>query len=104
MVRRKANSLVTTVYRKPTYTGLLTKWTSFVPRQYKVSAVSTMIHRGTQLTSTYVLIHEELDFIRSICQRNGYPIGFVENQIRGTLGRYIRKADGAFIAGYWSNN
>ena len=31
----------TTIYRKATYTGLLTKWQSFVPKSYKASVIST---------------------------------------------------------------
>lgn len=50
-----------------------------------------MIYRGIHLTSTYALIHDELEFIRNVCKRNGYPTGFVENQIRRTLDRYMQK-------------
>ncbi|CAF4276567.1 unnamed protein product [Rotaria sp. Silwood2] len=55
-------SFATTIYRKPTYTGLITKWNSFVPYSYKVSTISKFIG---------IL--------------NGYPEGFIKSQIRKTL-------------------
>lgn len=42
----------TRVYRKSTFTGLLTKWDSFVPKKYKYNAISTMIYRAIRICST----------------------------------------------------
>ena len=47
------SSLSTTIYRKATYTGLLTKWQSFVPKSYKVSVVSTMVYRAIKICSSF---------------------------------------------------
>ncbi|CAF1146962.1 unnamed protein product [Rotaria magnacalcarata] len=66
LIKRKAKPFVTTMYRKPTYTGLLAKWESFVPRQYKRSAISSMVYRGIRICSTFALMHEEFNFIRKV--------------------------------------
>ena len=81
--------LATTVYRKPTFSGLMLKWSSFVPTHYKKSAVSSMIYRAIRLCSTYTSLHQEFLFIKRIALANGYPINVIEQQIRKTLTRYV---------------
>ena len=85
LVRRTNKTFVTSVYRKPTYTSLLLKWSSFVPKSYKISAVSSIVHRAIHISSSYALMHKEFEFIRDICKQNGYSDNFVECQIRHTL-------------------
>ena len=46
----------TSIYRKPTFTGLLLKWNSFVPHFYKISAISSIIYRVTD--PNYITIFE----------------------------------------------
>ena len=87
-------SFATTIYRKPTYTGLITKWNSFVPYSYKVSTISNMVYRAIRICSSYKLLHEEFEFIEFIASLNGYPKGFIKSQIRKTLGRYFDKVNG----------
>ncbi|CAF4603965.1 unnamed protein product, partial [Didymodactylos carnosus] len=74
-------SYQTTVYRKPTYSGLMTKWDSFVPFSYKKLALNTIIKRAIHICSNYVLLHNELEFIKVTALKNGYPRNFIEVQI-----------------------
>ena len=92
-----AKSFATTIFRKPTYTGLITKWNSFVPYSYKVSTISSMVYRAIRICSSYKLLHEEFEFIEFIGVQNGYPTGFIKAQIRKTLGRYFDKVNGTQI-------
>ena len=39
----------TSVYRKPTFTGLYTNYDTFVPNQYKVSLINKLLHRAYML-------------------------------------------------------
>jgi len=87
-------SFSTTIYRKPTYTGLIMKWNSFVPHSYKVSTISSMVYRAIKICSANYLMHEEFEFIEKIGVENGYPEGFIKAQIRKTLGRYYEKING----------
>ena len=101
LIRRKNNSFEKSVYRKPTYTYLIIKWSSFVPKTYKISAVSSMVYRAIRIASSFALMHDEFNFIRDVTRRNGYPESFVECQIRHTLNRYIDKQN--FIKEYKVN-
>ncbi|CAF4078830.1 unnamed protein product, partial [Rotaria sp. Silwood2] len=100
--QNSSKSFATTIYRKPTYTGLITKWSSFVPHTYKVSTISSMVYRAIRICSSYDLMHEQFEFIEFIGIENGYPEGFIKAQIRKTLGRYFDKINGTQI--YKSKN
>ena len=63
----------TTIYRKPTLTGLILKWNSYVPLYYKRGAISSMVYRAIRITSEYVSLHKEFIFIRQIAVSNRYP-------------------------------
>jgi len=81
----------TTIYRKETFTGLMTNWHSFVPFSYKKASVVSMIQRALSVCSTYDLLDVELWEIRRICQENGYPAGFVDTRIGIGLTKYLNK-------------
>ena len=62
----------TKLYRKETFTGLITKWDSFVPKSYKFNAISSMVYRAMKICSTYQALHDEFNFIRDVAKKNGY--------------------------------
>ena len=70
----------TTIYRKPTFTGLMSNRYSFVPFSYKKASVVSMIQRALSVCSTYDLLDIELDDIRYYCSLNGYPWQFVSTR------------------------
>ncbi len=91
LVMRDGEAFNTTVYRKDTFSGLLIKWNSYVPRSYKVSATSNIVYRVFNMCSTYVLMDKEFQFIKEIGLKNGYPGDFIDGQIRITLNRSLKK-------------
>ena len=76
-----SNKFDTAIYRKPTFTGLMIKWDSFVPMQYKKSSIISMVQRALYVCSNYSLSCHELDNIRKIGQQNGYPLSFISTRI-----------------------
>ena len=48
-VSRSNGKFTTSVYRKPTFTGLFTNFHSFIPLNYKRSLVSCLLHRAFNL-------------------------------------------------------
>ncbi|CAF4387530.1 unnamed protein product [Rotaria sp. Silwood2] len=83
--RQEGIGFQTRIYRKPTFTGLMTKWNSFVPKIYKYNTISVMVHRAIQICSSYKALHAEFQFIRKISKRNGYPSNFVDSIIKRQL-------------------
>ncbi|CAF1663857.1 unnamed protein product [Adineta ricciae] len=83
----------TTIYRKPTFTGLMTNWHSFVPLQYKKSSIVSMVQRALAICSTYTTLAAEFQEIRRIGVANGYPISFIDTRIGIGLNRQLAKND-----------
>ncbi|CAF4590122.1 unnamed protein product, partial [Didymodactylos carnosus] len=90
-------SYQTTVYRKPTYSGLMTKSDSFVPFSYKKLALNTIIKRAIHICSNYVLLHNELEFIKVTALKNGYPCNFIEVQIGTQMSKLMNSSSSNVI-------
>ena len=84
----------TTIYRKPTFTGLLTNWNSYVPKQYKKASIVSMANRALIICSTYTLLVSEFNEIRRIGLNNDYPLSFIDTIIGIKLSQYIDKNNG----------
>ena len=65
---------VTTVYRKPTFTGMCLQWDSFCSVKYKIALIRCLVNRALRICSVEKL-STELDFLRDTFLRNGYPAG-----------------------------
>ena len=63
----------TSVYRKPTFTGLFTNFHSFVPLGYKRFLVCCLLHRIFHLCSSYENFHAQLEVVRKLFNLNGFP-------------------------------
>ena len=73
------------VYRKPTNTGVLLNFIAVCPQQWKIGLVHCLISRAWIICSTYNKLHEELENLKSIFYKNGYPVQFVERIIKKFL-------------------
>ena len=55
---RRAQSFHTSVYRKPTFTGLYTNFSSFIPYKYKVNLVKSLLFRSYKICSNMTVQHK----------------------------------------------
>ena len=74
--------LSTSMYRKPTFTGLYLRWDSFVPKEYKKSLVKCPINRAWHICSCLDGFYKEVDYIKHILVNNGYPQNFIQTLVR----------------------
>ena len=84
-VKREPHQFITSVYRKPTFTGLLPKFYYFAPSEYKENLISTLVCRAYRISSNYFSLHTEFQFLKSILLQNGYPLKFIEKCIHNML-------------------
>ena len=61
LVRKEGGRLHTSVYRKPSFSGLGTSFFSFISRSLKFSAISSAIFRAYHVSSTFSSFHLELE-------------------------------------------
>ena len=85
--KHENNMISSSMYRKPTFTGLYSKYDSFTPIIYKKNLVSTLCFRAFKICSDYIALDKELDFIKSTLKLNSYPISFIEANIKRTLNK-----------------
>ena len=81
-------SPVTTVYRKKTFTGLLTNFSSFTPLCYKMGLVKTLIDRTFKINNTWMGFHSDIQNLFTILRKNLYP----DHVLNRLLHRYVTKA------------
>ena len=77
-IQRTANGSETSVYRKPTFTGLTTKFTSYILLQFKRNLVSTLVYRAFQISSSFFNFHKEINYLRKTLFKNGFPFKFTD--------------------------
>ena len=91
-ITRQNNQLKTSVYRKPTFSGVFTHYKSYIDQSYKKSLIFTLLFRCYSLCSDYTLFHLEVEKLREILKKNNYPSSIIELSIRAFLNRlYIPK-------------
>ena len=63
-VSRQEGHFVTTVYRKPTFSGVYTHFESFLPSIYKFGMIYTLVYRCFKICSDRTKFYEELNFLK----------------------------------------
>ena len=91
LVDRNDGFMSTSVYRKPTFTGVYTHYSSFIPSVYKIGLLSTILFRYFSICSTYQLFHLEVVKFKSIFLKNGYPLGVLDKSVSKFLETLFRK-------------
>ena len=76
---------VTSVYRKPTNTGLLLHHQSHVDNHYKRSLVKTILNRAYRLSSTWELFTTECERLKLIFSNLKYP----DSLVNSTITRFV---------------
>ena len=71
LVEKSPSKFITSIYRKPSFTGQYLRWNSFSPRKRKTNLILTLTHRALAICSPERL-PSELDKIKFILLTNGY--------------------------------
>ena len=75
------------VYRKPTFSGLLTHYVSYWDETYRKSLIDFLLFCCFSICSDYTLFHLEVENLREILNNNNYPSGIIEQSIRSFLNK-----------------
>ena len=84
LVERNGPTFLCSVYRKPTFSGLYSRWDSFSPTRRKINLVKTLTDRAMRICSESRL-QEELAKLKNIFLQNGYPERVIERTISDKL-------------------
>ena len=72
LVEKSPSKFITSIYRKPTFTGQYLRWNSFSPRKRKTNLILTLTHRALAICAPERL-PSEVEKIKFILLTNGYP-------------------------------
>ena len=82
---RSESKFATSIYRKPTFTGLFTNFHSFIPNTHKQNLVSCLIHRIFNLCSSYENFHTQLEIVRKLFNLSGFRSHVFDRIVRRFL-------------------
>ena len=84
---RKNGKFVTSVYRKPTFSGAFTKYESFIPTYQKRGVLHTVLHRSFSICCDFKTFYFETDYLKTILIKNNYPLNFTDSCIKSFLNK-----------------
>lgn len=70
----------TSVYSKPTFMGLYTRWSSLCSRQQKLNLIMTPVHRAVK-NCFQTELRSEIEFATKVLMDNGYRLDIVQSNI-----------------------
>ena len=70
---RENGKLISSTYRKPTFTGLGLNYLSHSPYIYKINSIMTLINRAYNVCSSFLLFDREIKFLENFFVANGFP-------------------------------
>ena len=78
---REKDKLATSVFRKDTFSGLYTNFSSFVALKHKFGLVYTLLHRSFKIASNFSKFHFEVETLKKRLLKNAYFTKFVDKYI-----------------------
>ena len=85
LVTRIEGAFCTSMYRKPTFSGLYTHYKSCMPYTYKKGLICTLLHRAHVLCGNWNSWHKEVTFLKDVFIKNSYPSYFVDKCVKTFL-------------------
>ena len=77
----KDETFITSLYKKPTFSGIYLNFKSHVPETYKKGLIFCLLFRIHSICSNWQLIHEEICKLKCILLKNKYPSSFINSCI-----------------------
>ena len=86
VISRNEGKLTTSIHRKKTFSGVYVNYNSFLPRDYKRGLISTLLHRAYTICSDYGKLHLEIERLKTIWQKNSFPLSFIDRCVKKIFG------------------
>ena len=75
---REKDKFTTSVFRKDTFSGVYTNFSSFVALKHKFGLVYTLLHRSFTIVSDFSKFHFEVETLKKTLHKNAYPTKFID--------------------------
>lgn len=87
LIDNSYNKLKTSIFRKRTFSGVLTSYLSFTSMSYKLGLVKCLIDRAYKINNTWIGFDFDLKNIFTILKKNSYPEHFINKVTRSYLNK-----------------
>ena len=78
---REKYKFTRSVFRKDTFSGAYTNFSSFVALKHKFGLVYTLLHRSFAIVYDFSKFHFEIEALKKTLQKNAYPTKFVDKSV-----------------------
>ena len=76
--RNQIDGFSTSVYRKPTFTGLFTDFDSFIPLSFKRGLIYSLLNWYFRICSSYYIFHSGVLKLKEFFVNNDYPVALFD--------------------------
>ena len=78
LISRNNKGFSTTVFHKPTFSGVYSNFNSFIAEEYKHSLIYTLLFRIFSIISDFLMFHEEVNYLKNVLKKNSFPSTLVD--------------------------
>ena len=82
LISRNKEGITTTVYHKPTFSGVYSNFNSFIADEYKHGLIFTLLFRIFSIVSDFSKFHEEVNYLKDLLKKNSFPTNLVGKCIK----------------------
>ena len=90
--------MTTFVFRKSTFTGLITNYESFTADSYKIGLVKSLLLRAFRISGSWSIFHKELERIYKILQQNSSPKFLIDQIVSSFITKHVKKIKNSPVA------
>ena len=85
-ITRHNQQFKTSVYRKPTFSGVFTHYESYLDQTYK-SLIDSLLFRCFLICSDYILFHLKVESFTEILKKYSYPSRVIDQSLKSFLNK-----------------
>lgn len=85
LVKRDRTRYTTTLYHKPTFTGVYLNWTSLTARRYKIGLIHCLLDRIWKICTEEKEKKSQIVKLKAILAKNDYPVDIVNKEIESFI-------------------
>ena len=82
LISQNKEGFTTTVYHKPTFSGVYSSFNSFIADEYKHGFIFTLLFRIFSIVSDFSKFHEEINYLKDVLKKNYFPTNLVDKYIK----------------------
>ena len=89
LISQNKEGFTTTVYHKPTFSGVYSNFNSFIADEYKHGSIFTSLFQIFPIVSDFSKFHKEVNYIKDVFKKNYFPTNLADKCIKIFLNKQL---------------